>query len=117
MKKIIILLCLFIAAPSIAAVISYEKVTTYVGGIAIPAAKLPNIVYIGWYGPSQTGPWTESNRVTDRTEINAPDPMAGMTGWYSVSAVLDGMESAKCVPASKTIPPLTPSSPPGCTVR
>jgi hypothetical protein len=116
MRKVLILLALFIAAPSIAAVVEFDKVTTYVGGAAIPSAKLPNIVYRVYTAPGSTGPWTGDLTSADNT-ITAPDPPAGATWWYSVTASLDGQESAKCVPASKTVAVPTPSQPPGCKVR
>jgi hypothetical protein len=111
-----ILLALFIAAPSIAAVITFDKVTTYTDGTTIPTAKQSLIVYKAFYGPTQTGPWTEGASSTGLV-IVAPDPAAGSTGWFTVSATLEGQESANCVPASKTVAPLTPSAPPGCLVR
>jgi hypothetical protein len=116
MRKIVILLALFIAAPSIAAVVTFDKVTTYSDGSAIPAAKLPLIIYTVWTAPTATGPFTAGPTSGDNT-IVAPDPVAGSTAWYSVSARLDGVDSARCAPASKTVAPLTPSSPPGCLVR
>ena len=116
MRKLLVLLALFIAAPSIAAVVSFDKVTTYTDSTPIPAAKLPLIVYTVWYGPTATdlstkGPTSSGNVIV------APDPVAGSTAWYSVTATLDGVESAKCVPASKTVAIPTPSAPPGCSVR
>jgi hypothetical protein len=116
MKKTIILLCLFIAAPSIAAVVSFDKVTTYTDSTPIPAAKLPNILYRVYTAPGSTGPWTAGPESAGNV-IVAPDPVAGSTAWYSVTATLDGVESAKCVPASKTVAIPTPSAPPGCSVR
>ena len=115
-KSVIIFLVLFVAAPSIAAVISYERVTTYTDGTTIPAAKQATIVYKSYYGATNTGPWQEGLTSTG-VEIAAPDPVPGSTGWYTVSAILEGQESAKAVPASKTVPPPTPNAPPGCTVR
>jgi len=115
-KSVIILLALFVAGPSIAAVISYEKVTTYTDGTTIPTAKQATIIYKAYYGATNTGPWTEGLTSTG-TEIAAPDPVPGSTGWYTVAAVLDGQESAKAVPASKTVPPQVPNAPPGCSVR
>jgi hypothetical protein len=116
MKKTIILLCLFIAAPSLAAVVEFDRVTTYTDSTPIPAAKLPNIVYRVYTAPGSTGPWTGDLTSADNT-ITAPDPPAGATWWYSVTASLDGQESAKCVPASKTVAFQTPAQPPGCRVR
>ena len=117
MKRIIVLLALFVAAPAVAAVINFDRVTTYADGTNILASKVPTIQYRGYYGSSATGPWTSGNVVTDNLVISAPDPAAGGTLWYAVTAILDGQESAKCVPASKSVPVPVPSSPPGCTVR
>jgi len=117
MRKIAILLTLFIAAPSLAAVIEFDRVTTYVGGAAIPSVKVPTIQYRGYSGPTASGPWTTGAVVTDNLAITAPDPPAGTTWWYSVTASLDGQESAKAVPASKSVAFQTPAQPPGCRVR
>ena len=111
MKKILVLLALFVAAPSIAAMIDYDRATTYTDSTAIPAAKIPTIQYRGYSGPSQTGPWTPSVTVTDNLAISAPDPPAGSTWWYTVDATLDGMTSAKAAAMSKTIPFPTPAGP------
>jgi hypothetical protein len=117
MRKVAFLLALFISAPSIAAVIEFDRVTTYVGGAAIPSAKVPTIQYKAYYGPNLAGPWTTGATVTDNLAITAPDPPAGATWWYSVTASLDGQESAKCVPDSKAVAFQTPAQPPGCRVR
>jgi hypothetical protein len=115
-KLLLIIAILFVAVGTNAAVVTFEKVTTYVDGTPVPAAKLPNITYTVWYGPTATDLSTRGPSSTT-TVIVAPDPAAGSTAWYAVSAGLDGVESAKCVPASKTVAPLTPAAPPGCLVR
>jgi len=119
MRKTIALLILFVAVPSIAAVVTFDRVTTYTDGSPIPSAKVSTIQYRAYYGPSQTGPWTAGDVVTDNLAITAPDPdpAKGVTLWYTVDASLDGQTSAKAVPASKTVPYPTPSPPPGCAVR
>ena len=114
MKKILVLLALFVAAPAIAALIDYDRVTTYVDDTAIPAAKIPTIQYRGYSGPSITGPWTPAGIVTDNLSITAPDPAPGATLWYTVDATLDGMTSAKGAAKSKTVPFPAPAGP---TVR
>ena len=111
MKKIVILLALFVAAPAIAALIDYDRVTTYTDSSAIPAAKVPTIQYRGYSGPSLTGPWTPAGLVTDNLTISAPDPAPGATLWYTVDATLDGMTSAKGVAKSKTVPFGLPAGP------
>jgi hypothetical protein len=103
------------------ATISFDRVTTYIDGSAIAPAKIPTIQYRGYYGPAPTGPWTAGATVTDNVAITAPDPIPdpppGNTIWYTVSAILDGQESAKAVPDSKTATIMTPAAPPGCKVR
>lgn len=120
MKRIILIILVLILIPlaTNAATIFYERVTTYADGTPIEAGK--TVVYRAWYTSSpETGPWTAGDTSTE-AEIVAPDPLAGATGWYSVSAFIQGVpgsESARGAPASKTMPPLTLSSPPGCKVR
>lgn len=111
MKRIIVLLALFVAAPAIAALIDYDRVTTYTDSSAIPAAKVPTIQYRGYSGPSLTGPWTPAGLVTDNLAISAPDPAPGATLWYTVDATLDGMTSAKAPAVSKALPFLQPGGP------
>jgi hypothetical protein len=108
-KKILVLLTLFVAAPALAAFIDYNRSVTYTDNTAIPAAKIPTIQYQGHYGPAVTGPWTSGNTVTDNLAISAPDPPAGATWWYTVTATLDGMTSDKAAAKSKTIPFQTPA--------
>ena len=74
MKRIIVLLALFVAAPAIAALIDYDRVTQYVDNSPIPAAKIPTIQYRGYSGPAPTGPWTPAGIVTDNLAISAPGP-------------------------------------------
>ena len=104
MKKILVVLALFVAMPSIAALIDYDRVTGYTDNTSIPAAKIPTIQYRGYYGPAPTGPWTPTVTVTDNLTISAPDPPAGGTWWYTVDATLDGVTSAKAAAMSKTVP-------------
>jgi len=104
MRKVIVLLVLFVAMPAIGAFIDFDRVTTYTDASAIPAAKIPTIQYRAYYGASTTGPWVTGATVTDNQTITAPDPAPGATVWYTVDATLDGMTSAKAVPKSKTVP-------------
>jgi hypothetical protein len=117
MKKIIFILCLFIAAPSIAAVVEWDAPVTYTDNTAIPAGKVLTIVYTPFIGDTFTGPWVAGNKTAPGIlSATMPDPAPGATKHYTVSATLDGQESGKAVPASKTVPFQTPS-PPGCRVR
>ena len=111
MKRIIVLLVLFAAVPAIAALIDYNRVTTYTDNTAIAPAKIPTIQYQGYSGPAPTGPWTPAGLVTDNLAISAPDPAPGATLWYTVDATLDGMTSAKGVAKSKSLPFQTPETP------
>jgi len=111
MKTIVVLLALFVAVPAIAALIDYDRVTTYTDDSAIPAAKVPTIQYRGYSGPASTGPWTPAGLVTDNLAITAPDPSPGATLWYTVDATLDGMTSAKAPAVSKSLPFLRPAGP------
>lgn len=118
MKKILILLVLVVIVTSttaIAALIDYDRVTTYTDNTAISAAKIPTIQYKGWYGPTQTDPENPGPTVTDNQTITVPDPPAGSTWWYTVTATLDNATSAKAAAKSKTIPFQTPAvdQPPG----
>lgn len=117
MKKIIILLALFVAMPAIAALIDFDRVTQYTDNTAIPAAKVPTIQYQGYSGPSLTGPWTAAGLVTDNLAISAPDPAPGATLWYTADAYLDGQTSEKAAAVSITTPFLIPSPPRQLDVR
>lgn len=117
MKKINVLLFMLASVPSMAALITFERVTTYTDNTNISSAKVPTIQYRGYYGMTQTGPWTAGDVVTDNLAITAPDPAKGETLWYTVDATLDGVTSGKATPASKTTPYPTPSPPLGCTVK
>ena len=105
-----VLMCVF--APFVfGATIFVDRVTTYTDGSAIPAAKIPTIVYKAYTGPAATGPWTSGAAVTDNLAIPALEPAAGQTLWYSIDANLDGMTSAKAAAKSKNIPFLAPTGP------
>ncbi len=119
MRKIILSLLVLILIPlaSNAATVSWEKVITFTDGTSIPATLLPTIVYKVYYGPDKAN-LAPGASVVDSATSPAPDPPMGETFWYSVTATLPGgPESAKAVPASKTvaIPPV--SAPAGCMVR
>ena len=113
MKRLLmfaVLMCLF--APMVfGATIFFNKVTTYTDGSAIPAAKIPTIVYKGYTGPAATGPWTSGSAVTDNLALPALEPAAGMTLWYTVDATLDGQSSTKAAAMSKNVPFLAPTGP------
>jgi hypothetical protein len=114
MKKILILLLaavLVMSTTAIAALIDFNRVTTYADNTAIPVAKVPTIKYRGYYGPSLSGPWVSGNVVVDNQAIPAPDPFPGETLWYTVDATLDNVTSAKAVAASKTAPFPDPAAP------
>ena len=118
MRKIVILLALLAAAPSIAAVVEWDAPTTYTDNTAIPAGKIPTIIYTPFIGDAPTGPWAAGNKTAPGIlSATMPDPAPGATKFYTVSGTLDGQESAKAVPASKTVPFKTPSRSPGCRVR
>jgi len=113
MKRLLmfaVLMCLF--APMVfGATIFFNKVTTYSDGSAIPAAKIPTIVYKGYTGPAAIGPWTSGSAVTDNLALPALEPGVGQTLWYTIDATLDGMTSTKAAAMSKTIPFPTPAGP------
>lgn len=114
MKKVLVLLLAMVVVMStsaIAAWIDLDRVTTYVGGTAIPAAKIPTIQYRGYSGPSATGPWTAAGLVTDNLAITAPDPPLGGTLWYTADATLDGKTSAKAAAMSLNNPFPDPAGP------
>jgi hypothetical protein len=120
MKRILFAICVVILIPlaTNAATITYEKVTTYDNGALLPAARVSTITYKAYYAPQNGPPWTPGASVVDDVTLPAPDPPEGSTWWYTVTAALPGgPESAKAVPASKTVavPPI--SAPTGCTVR
>ena len=120
MKRLYLILLVILLSPMTtnAAVISYELVTTYTDGTPIEASKLPTIIYKAYYSTQNGPPWADGASVVNASEITAPDPPKGDTWWYTVTAKLPaGEESAKAVPASKTValPPINP--PAGCTVR
>ena len=118
MKKVIFILCLFIAAPSLAAVMDWDAPVTYTDNVAIPAGKVPTIVYTPFMGDTLTGPWTAGSKTAPGIlSATMPDPAPGATKFYTVSGNLDGQESAKAVPASKSVAFQTPAQPPGCRVR
>jgi hypothetical protein len=119
MKKILFALCMVILVPlaTNAATVGWEKVTTFVDGTPIPAAMLTTIKYQVYFGPDKAN-LAPGASVVDAISAPASDPPIGETWWYSVTAALPGgPESAKAIPASKTvaIPPVSP--PAGCTVR
>lgn len=123
MKRIILTICALILIPlatNAATIYDYGTVTTYSDGSPIPAALLPLVTYRAWYTASPaTGPWTAGETSKGAT-LTAPDPAAGSTGWYSVSAFIegiDGSESVRSVPASKTVAAPPVSTPAGCSVR
>ncbi len=113
MRKVLFLLLaviLLISANVRAAFIDYDRSTTYTDNTPIPAAKIPTIQYQGWYGPTQADPENPGQTVTDNATITAPDPPAGSTWWYSVTAILDGKTSVKAAAKSKTVPFQTPAA-------
>jgi len=117
MKRLVVLLALFVALPALAATVTYTKVTTYTDGSAIPAAKIPTMSYQVYTGPSLTGPWAAANSGLDVSMLTAPDPVAGGTLWYTVDVSLDGQTSVKAVAVSKSVPFKAPAAPSGITVQ
>lgn len=106
MKRVLMfVLCISVLFPltTNAAEVWYDRVTTYVGGAAIPAAKIPTIQYRVYYGPTNP-PTTVGNTATDNVMLPAPDPPAGSTYWYALDASLDGATSAKSTAKSKSVP-------------
>lgn len=115
MKKILFLLALFVAMPAIAAVVTVTPPTTYTDNTVIPAAKIPTMTYTPMWGPSDVGQGTWPNvgspGAPGVTTLNAPDPPAGSTWWYTVIVTLDNTPSGKGVAASKAVPYKTPGLP------
>ena len=118
-RTLILVLALFVAAPSIAATLSWTAPTQYTDTTAIAPSDIARITYTPYYGSSATGPWT-AGTVTAAGALTAtvPDPVVGGTRWYTVEATLDGQTSAKGVAASKTVPfPKVPAVPSSLTVQ
>ena len=117
MRKLLVIMALFIPLSTNAATVSWEKVTTYDNETLIPSSRLSTIIYKAWYGPDKENLGAGAS-VVDADSATAPDPPEGATWWYSVTAALPGgPESAKATPASKTVAVPTPSAPAGCSVR
>jgi len=74
----------------------HSQVTTYTDGSAVPAAKIPTIVYNVYYGTSPTGPWTLFDTHVDNVAATIPAaglPAYGSTMYYTADATLDGVTS------------------------
>lgn len=115
MKKILVLLAVFVLVMSttaIAAVLTWTAPTTYTDASAIAPVDIARITYTPYYGASVTGPWT-AGATTGAGVLTAtlPDPSPGATRWYTVDCSLDGQTSAKAVAASKTVPFRVPTGP------
>lgn len=115
MKKILVLLALFVLVMSttaIAAVLTWTAPITYTDTSTIAPADIARIVYTPYYGAAATGPWT-AGTTTGAGVLTAtlPDPSPGATRWYTVDATLDGTTSGKAVAASKTVPFRQPGVP------
>ena len=76
----------------------HDRITTYTDGSAIPAAKIPTIVYRVYYGRSPTGPWTLFDTHVDNVAAEIPAaglPVHGSTMYYTTDAIIDGRTSEK----------------------
>lgn len=103
--------------PVLAGTLSWEGPTAYTDNTAIPAEKLPLLRYQAYTGGSSTGPWVAVGLLVAGTSVTVPDPPAGGTLYYTVTASLDGMKSGYAVPVSKTIPFPAPAAPTGLSVQ
>ena len=105
MKKFLFaILVLIVPMASLAATLTWS-VPTYSDNTVIPASIAATIVYTPYMGDSVTGPWTTGTKTAPGIlSATMPDPAAGTTKYYTVSAQIPGgVESPKAIPASKTI--------------
>lgn len=120
MKRIILSICVLILIPlaTNAATVEWSAPSSYTDNTAIAPADVARIVYTPFIGDTVSGPWVAGPKTAPGVlSATMPDPAPGATKKYTVSAGLDGMESEKAVPASKTMPVPVPNAPPGCRVR
>ena len=116
MKKIIVLLTLFAAMPSIAATLYWEAPTTYTDGSQIATYEFGLMTYQTFNGTSATGPWVaDTITVAGQTSANVKEPAAGQTVWYTVSAHILNNSSEKAASVSKYVP-FPPIQPPAAVV-
>jgi hypothetical protein len=120
MKRILFAICVVILIPlaTNAAEVSWD-VPTYTDNTVIPAGIASTIVYTPFMGDILSGPWVAGVKTAQGIlSATMPDPAPGTTKFYTVSGAFPGgPDGPKAVPASKTVPPLTPGAPPSCTVR
>lgn len=103
MRTLILILMLLISIPCNAAILHWSAPTTYSDGSAI-GPEGNQLTYHPYYGPSPTGPWTPAP-TTQALDSTMPDPNAGETMWYTVSASIGtNPEGAKAGAVSKTVP-------------
>ena len=87
MKKIIVLLALFVATTSFAFTLSWDSVTMYTDNTTIPVTK--TVFYDAW----ADGTRILLNGVA--TSVTIPAPGSGVSHLYEVAAKVDNVSSAK----------------------
>ena len=113
----------FSATFALAGTLTWVEPMYYTDGSMIFPADQDEIIYIPYTGNSPSGPWIPL-QATGPGVLSAtvPDPEAGTTMWYTVSASLYGVESDKAAAVSKTVPfpppqVLIPDAPSGLIVQ
>jgi hypothetical protein len=99
---------------------SWSNPTMYVDGSAIPSAKQTLIKTHLFWGPATTGPWTEFAVVTGgaTSYLGTPPAERGILAYYTLTAELDGAQSAYLTPAvSYTRPYIACNPPSGLTIK
>ncbi len=92
------------AAPT--ATLSWTPPTTYTDGTAITQA----ITYNVYQGASALSLTKVASGVTTLTQTITTGLLDGVTYFWSITAVVGGVESAQAAPVSKTFPAGTPST-------
>jgi hypothetical protein len=133
---VVVGLLLIVPVIGATATIDFTKIASYSDNSAIPAAKLLQIIYTPYWGPSNAGTnpalWPNKGAgVADVSTLPAPDPSpstmpppgqsVNVTWYYTVTATLDGLESIAGSYGTKTVtvtsPLIPPKSPTGVSVR
>ena len=104
MKKIIFgLLILFtfaLSGSALSETFTWTNPTIYVDGSTIPVTKQTQIKTHIFWGTSISGPWTEFAVVIGGVAnyTGTPPPERGILAYYTITAELDGIQSAHMLP-------------------
>jgi hypothetical protein len=117
MKKmlvgLLILLTFALSGSAFPETFTWSNPTVYVDGSAIPTAKQVLVKTHLFWGTSASGPWTEFAVVTAGaiTYTGTPPPERGVVAYYTLTAELDGIQSAKMLPSISYTRPFVACNP------